>query len=221
MHRPERYSLDSYTADAKAVLDACRVEHVIAIGLSLGAAYALQLAASHPDVVDGLVLVGPALALAPPLPERSLIGARFHDPAPTDPEGWDRYNLAYWHAHYDDFVRWFCEQLFSEPHSTKAIDDGVAWASETGPEVLEAAASPRPGNKPMAEVLAELRCPTLVIHGSDDRVQSHAVGIEAARLSGGTLVTFEGSGHIPNLRDPVRFNLLVREFADRVAACAR
>ena len=47
---------------------------------------------------------------------------------------------------------------------------------------------------------------------------SHQVGVEAARLTDGRLVTFAGSGHIPNLRDPVRFNLLLRDFAERVAA---
>ena len=49
-------------------------------------------------------------------------------------------------------------------------------------------------------------------------MQPHDVGVEAARLTGGTLVSFDGSGHIPNLRDPVRFNLLLREFVERVAA---
>jgi hypothetical protein len=29
---------------------------------------------------------------------------------------------------------------------------------------------------------------------------------------GGTLVTIEGGGHAPHVRDPVRFNLLLREF---------
>lgn len=29
------------------------------------------------------------------------------------------------------------------------------------------------------------------------------------------LVTLEGSGHVPIARDPVRMNLLIRDFADR------
>ncbi len=146
------------------------------------------------------------------------IGEHFLDPAPEHPEGWDRYNLAYWHAKYPEFARWFFEQAFSEPHSTKAIEDTVGWATETGPSVLEAEAM-RPGpRRPVAELLAALRCPTLVVHGTDDRIQSHDIGAEAARLSNGVLVTFEGSGHLPNVRDPVRFNLLVRDFAERIAA---
>jgi len=74
-----------------------------------------------------------------------------------------------------------------------------------------------PPRRPVADLLAELRCPTLVVHGSDDRIQTHGVGVEAARLSHGTLVSFDGSGHMPNLRDPVRFNRLLYEFVERLA----
>ena len=214
---PARYSPQAYADDAAAVLDACDVERAVAVGLSRGAGYALALAALRPDTVAGLVLVGSALPLAPALPQRAQIIDHFFDPAPHDPQGWDRYNLAYWHARYPDFARWFFDQVFSEPHSTKALDDAVAWAMETGPSVLEAEAMHPPASRSMADLLADLRCPTLVVHGCDDQIQSHDVGVEAARLSSGALVSFAGSGHMPNLRDPVRFNLLLREFVDRVS----
>src|SRR5690606_20177027 len=95
-----------------------------------------------------------------------------------------------------------------EPHSTKAHADAVGWALDTTPAVLAAEALHTDPGPPAGDVLGRLDCPTLVVHGSDDRVISHAVGVEAARLARGTLVTFDGSGHLPNLRDPVRFNLL-------------
>ena len=199
------------------MLDACGVERAVAVGLSRGASYALELAALRPEAIAGLVLVGASLPLAPALPQRAQIVERFLDPAPEDPQGWERYNLAYWHAHYPEFARWFFAQALSEPHSTKGLDDAVAWAMDTGPSVLEAEAMQPPSSRLVTDLLAEIRCPTLVVHGSDDRIQSHEVGVEAARRSNGQLVTFEGSGHMPNLRDPVRFNLLLREFVERVA----
>lgn len=214
---PARYSPQAYAADAAAILDGCDVERVVAVGLSRGAWYALDLAALRPDSVAGLVLVGPSIPLGPALPQRADIGEHFLDPAPEVPSGWDRYNLAYWHADYPDFARWFFEQVFSEPHSTKARDDAVTWAMETGPDVLEAEAMQPAPSRSVTEVLAGLRCPTLVVHGSDDLIQAHEVGVEAARLSNGTLVSFAGSGHMPNLRDPVRFNRLLHEFVERVA----
>ena len=50
-------------------------------------------------------------------------------------------------------------------------------------------------------------------------------GAALAELTGGTLVTLEGSGHAPHARDPVKVNLLLRDFvaarrAPRAAGCA-
>ena len=40
----------------------------------------------------------------------------------------------------------------------------------------------------------------------------HRRGIVLAEATGGTLVTMEGSGHLPQARDPVKVNLLLRDF---------
>ena len=58
---------------------------------------------------------------------------------------------------------------------------------------------------------AASRCPVVVIHGDDDRIRHHPDGAELAAATGGRLVTMEGSGHGPHMRDPVRVNLLLRE----------
>ena len=230
---PARYSADAYAADALAVLDACGVERAIVVGLSMGGQYGTALAASHPDRVSGLVLVGPSLPLVPPSPERAVIAEHFTMPYPENASGWATYNLAYWHDHYEDFTRFFFSQVFSEAHSTKPQEDSVSWASETGPEILEAeanqptaasyrsvssVAAPADATAHWSGLLEQIACPVLVVHGTHDRIQPHATGVEAARISGGTLVSMEGSGHIPNVRDPVRFNLVLRDFIEQVAS---
>jgi hypothetical protein len=60
--------------------------------------------------------------------------------------------------------------------------------------------------------------PTLVIHGDDDRISPLTRAQSLARDTAGELVVLEGAGHIPLARDPVRVNLLIREFADKLAA---
>jgi pimeloyl-ACP methyl ester carboxylesterase len=214
---PARYTVSAYAADAAAVMDECGVDRAVAVGLSLGAGYALGLVDLRPESIAGLVLLGASLALGPALPQRAGIADRFLDPAPAPPTGWDRYNLDYWHRHYREFTEWFFAEAFSEPHSTKAREDAVEWAAGTGPDVLQAEAFHPPPARSVADILADVRCLTLVVHGDDDRITSRGVGVEAARLSGGALATFAGSGHIPNLRDPVRFNRLLHEFVERVA----
>jgi pimeloyl-ACP methyl ester carboxylesterase len=69
---------------------------------------------------------------------------------------------------------------------------------------------------PDTEIFTKIDCPVLVIHGTEDRIQPYRVGEEATRLSQGTLVSMAGSGHMPNVRDPVKVNLVLRDFVERL-----
>ena len=51
-------------------------------------------------------------------------------------EGWAKYNRHYWTKDYQGFLEFFFAKCFTEPHSTKQIEDCVGWALETTPEVL-------------------------------------------------------------------------------------
>jgi predicted glycosyltransferase len=51
-----------------------------------------------------------------------------------------------------------------------------------------------------------------VIHGAGDAIASVTRGAAMAEQTGGELVVLEGSGHAPHIRDPVKVNLLLRDF---------
>jgi pimeloyl-ACP methyl ester carboxylesterase len=56
-----------------------------------------------------------------------------------------------------------------------------------------------------------------VIQGTDDRITGLSRGVELAKaIVGARLEIIEGGGHIQNARDPVRTNLLIRAFVDRL-----
>jgi pimeloyl-ACP methyl ester carboxylesterase len=211
---PARYSAESYAADAAAVLEACQTERAVVVGLSRGAQYATRLATHHPSRVIGLALIGPAMDLCDSAIERVNSAADFLNPYPPDPKGWEKYNLAYWHDEYQDFAEFFFDQVFSEAHSTKPIEDAVGWALEGGPEFIGAESKRPPLAIPDEEIFDGVKCPTMVIHGTGDRIQRHRVGEEAARLANGALISLAGSGHMPNVRDPVRVNLCLRDFVN-------
>src|SRR5262249_36742504 len=59
-----------------------------------------------------------------------------------------------------------------------------------------------------------VRCPVLVIHGDRDAIASVTRGAAMAEQTGGDLVVLEGSGHAPHIRDPVKVNLLLRDFVE-------
>ena len=211
---PEAYRTAEFTADALAVMDATGTERAVLAGLSLGATWALELGALHPERVAGIIFIGPAVPLVETSPRRSTFTERLDT---TD--GWAKFNQHYWREHYREFIEFFMHQIFTEPHSTKPIEDAVAWGLETDPETLIATqlGVRVPGevfwDAGRAEELARrLRCPVLVIHGDDDAIRPLADGARLAELSGGELVTIEGGGHAPHVRDPVKVNLLLREF---------
>jgi pimeloyl-ACP methyl ester carboxylesterase/predicted glycosyltransferase len=211
----EAYAEAEFAADALAVMEATATERCVLVSLSAGAQRALLLAAQQPERVAGAVFVGPAVPLAERSPERGELP--FDEPLDTD-EGWAKYNRHYWLRDYRGFLEFFFSRVFTEPHSTKQIEDAVGWGLETDAETLALTATAR-GLGTREEVLAaceRVECPVLVIHGERDAIRPLAEGAALAEATGGSLITLEGGGHCPQARDPVKVNRLVREFAASV-----
>jgi pimeloyl-ACP methyl ester carboxylesterase/predicted glycosyltransferase len=208
---PSAYDEREFAADALAVLDATATEQAIVVSLSLGSQRALLLAAEHPERVGGAVFIGPTLPIAPGYEERLLHS--FLDELDTD-EGWAKYNAHFWRRDYRTFLEYFFSQCLPEQHSTKQIEDCVGWGLDTDAETLittQLAHALEPDE--VHALCARVRCPVLVVHGDDDRITPHRRGALLAEATGGELVTIEGGGHMPQARDPVRVNHLLREFA--------
>ena len=138
---------------------------------------------------------------------------RFHEKRASK-GSWHQYNAHYWRRDFPAFLEFFFGEVFTEPHSTKQIEDCVGWGLEGGVDCLLAAEDAPALGDAAAETAAAVRCPMLVIHGDCDAITPHAVGAELARLTGGTLATIEGGGHCPQARDPVAVNLLIRDFVE-------
>jgi pimeloyl-ACP methyl ester carboxylesterase/predicted glycosyltransferase len=207
---PDVYNEHEYAADALAVLDETGSDRAVLVTHSLGAQRSLVLAASHPERVGGIVFIGPSLALAPGHEYRDAYS--FVDELDTD-EGWAKFNAHYWLRDYPGFVEFFMSQCLTEPHSTKPTEDAIGWGLETDGETLIAVSTGRfLPEAELRELCAGIRCPVLVLHGDGDAISPHRRGVALAEATGGTLVTLEGSGHFPHTRDPVKVNLLLREF---------
>jgi pimeloyl-ACP methyl ester carboxylesterase/predicted glycosyltransferase len=207
----EAYREAEFAGDALAVMDATATDRAVLVSLSVGAQRALILAAEHPDRVSGAAFVCPAVPLASPLEDRTRYP--FDEVLPTD-EGWAKDNMYYWLQDYRGFLDFFFSQMFTEPHSTKPIEDCVGWGLETTAETLiatEIGASLDEAG--VRELCARVRCPVLVIQGAADAITGPGRGVALAEAVGGDLVMLDGSGHGPHVRDPVKVNLLLRDFA--------
>jgi len=208
---PEAYTTERFVADALAVMDATRTERAWIVSLSMGAPRALMLGADHADRVEGLVFIGAAVPLGPPSARADAL-AWFGERGDTY-DGWEKYNRYYWLEHYEDFVQFFIEHMFTEPHSTKQIENGVAWGLETDAKTLIATAlAPPLDEAAVRELGTRIDKRALVIHGTEDQVRSHGSGAALAELLHAQLVSLTGSGHGAPVRDPVKVNLILRDF---------
>jgi pimeloyl-ACP methyl ester carboxylesterase len=214
----DSYLSAEYAADALAVMDATGTDRAAVVSLSRGASYALHLGAASPQRVVGQVFICPTTPLAPFSPQRLPYAKRFEETLDSE-DGWAKDNARYWERDYQGFLEFFFSQVFTEPHSTKPTEDGVAWALETtsGTLIDTRRGAIREANADdMAALLAAVRCPCLVIQGSRDAIVGPDAGPRLAQALGrrARLVELAGSGHSPQLRDPVQVNLLIRQFLE-------
>jgi pimeloyl-ACP methyl ester carboxylesterase len=208
---PQAYSLRNYVGDALAVMDATGTEKAIVFGYSLSGLVCVALAAYHPERIEAVITIGTNSPLAATYDYKTYDSYALEIDSHV---GWDKYNRGYWRSDFPDFTDFFMRQIFVEPHSTKQIEDGVAWASGTDGEVLIATMEVSDeGDLVMdEEAYRRIRCPMLAIHGDKDPVAPLAVSETVAKMTGCELAVIPGAGHAPHARFPAKINTMMRDF---------
>jgi len=210
------YTDAQYVADAVAVMDATRTDRAVVVGSSAGGRLALLLAARHPDRTLAVVAMAANIPGTAGAPVRGL--ASSFDTLRERYVGWEKFNRHAMQRDYRDFLEFFVSQVYSEPHSSKQIEDGVAWGLESSAEVMIARQDAgRLGSGDEREFIRTgVLCPVLVIQGDADRLTPLRVSEQLAEWTGASMVTIPNGGHFPAGREPVRVNLLLREFVESV-----
>jgi pimeloyl-ACP methyl ester carboxylesterase/predicted glycosyltransferase len=216
---PAAYDDLTWVGDTLAVLDGLGIERAFLVGICYTGWLSLLTASLHPDRVAGVIAVAPyARDETPPLPFRAEAAARFDDELGSY-DGWDKFNRHHWRDDWEDFARFFFGQLTCEPHSTKVFEDAVEYALGTTGEIMLAAqdatmyaATPEEGLR----VLQDVRCPVLVISGTEDRCQPVGRFETVVRETNAEHLVMAGAGHLPMARYPVLVNRTMKRFVDRV-----
>ena len=210
---PRLYAESEFAADAVAVMDATGTDRAVLVSFSRGAQRALLLAAEHPDRVLASAFIGPWFPASPVgglrwrvMDHPRLRGMMFRRPVVA--RWWGKFNAAYWRTDYDDFVEWFVRRMFNTGHSTKQVEDSIAWAHETDVEALIASAvadGAAPATRSEQIALARrVRCPVLVLTGPNDRITSRHDASALARVTTGELLGVADGGHAPHARSRLR-----------------
>ena len=171
------YELADFASDLAAFLDALEITRAVVLGSSSGGYVAQQLAVSHPERVEGLVLVG-----AP----RSLRGRpSFADEVdqlsdPIDPE-WVRQSLT-WFPTMAAVPSWYVADR---------IADGLCMPAHVWRQTLDGLCAAVPPTE-----VATIRAPTLVIWGARDELLPRA-DQEAlvAAIPSSRLIVYADTGH--------------------------
>ncbi|HMD56919.1 MAG TPA: alpha/beta hydrolase [Solirubrobacteraceae bacterium] len=222
----EAYAESEFAQDALDVMDATGVQRAVIVSLSRGAQRALLLAADHPERVVGAIFLGPFFPASPVgglrwriMASPRLRGMFMRPPVTT--RGWAKFNAVHVQDDYRDFVDWFAARCTTQAHSTRAFEDLVDWALETDAQTLILTMLADPAvplrRRDQLELARRVRCPVLVIHGTDDQVTSSADAAALANATGGRLVQVDRGAHVIEVRRPVEVNLAIREFLDLLA----
>lgn len=193
------YSLTAVAEDVVAMLDALGIERAHVLGSSSGGYVAQQLAATHPELVQSLILVGSPLSLhGKPLFANEV-------EALTDPisEDWVRESLS-WYRLLHTVPAGYIEDR---------VQDGLAMPAAVWKASLRGYYDAVPPSE-----AGTISAPTLILWGAHDHlVPRHHEETLVRRIPGAQLKIYEKTGHLVLWECPERVAEDVGAFLSGVA----
>jgi len=197
----------SHHADLRALLDALQVDRATFVGCSMGGGAVLDFALENPGRVEALVLVGSAVGgfefdEGPPEEWEELVAT---DEA-GDLEMVSELEVRMWvdgPRRGPDVVDPAVRGLVREMNLIALKNEALQLGEEQEPET------------PAASRLSQVRAPTLVIVGDEDRARTQAAADLLEReLPDARKTVMPGAAHLPNMERPEEFNHLVLDFLE-------
>ena len=200
------HDLAALMADFAEVADQTSDAPVVAGGLSLGAAVALQFALGEPGRVRGLVLASYPAARG----EAGAFSGSAHDFADAlEARGVD--------AAGAEFV--WGPRSGLDATGAKLVRTGFLEHSAHGlAAILRSTLATLPTPDELAPRLASLSLPVLVVAGEHDPPSLRASQRLAELLPNARLEAIAGAGHVVNLAKPAEFNAVLQDFLEALPA---
>ncbi len=195
---PGTFRLPEYADCLGGFIDALDLEQPHLLGLSLGAALALEFYRRRPTCRT-LVLASGYAGWAGSLP--TAVVAERLDACLRDAE-----------LPPDQFVPSWIPGLLTDTASAEMVDEAMAMMSDFHPAGYRTMACAM-AEADLRDGLAQIEVPVLLLYGElDKRAPLHIAADLHARIPGSTLVVLPGVGHLSNVEATARFNGEVRDF---------
>jgi pimeloyl-ACP methyl ester carboxylesterase len=186
-------------------LDELGIEKAAIIGNSMGGMTAVRFAIEHPNRISHLVPMG---APAP--------GVNLFTPGPGMGQGMSILIETYADPSPDNFKRLVSVMAYDQAFATDELAQQRSENALKHPEHLTGfGTNMRAGAAffGLADRLAEIAVPTMVVHGRDDRTVGFEAGLRyLAAIPNSRLVIFNHCGHWAQLEHADEFNRLVHQF---------
>jgi 3-oxoadipate enol-lactonase len=203
-HSEPANSSYSSTEDLRKLLAHLKVPGAVVVGNSSGGALAIDFAIQHPQMVDGLFLIGPVVHGMPYTNSFLERANRNNEPMQRDDiramaRNWsqDRFLIA---GANEAARQKIYTQLVENAEKLKKLDSA-----------LEEKLSP-----PASERLSEIKTPTFILVGEADIEDVHAqCGAINAGIRESVRSVVEGAGHLIQLEKPDEVAKRIEEFAQR------
>jgi 3-oxoadipate enol-lactonase len=202
----------AHARDLIALMEEHEFESAALVGVSLGGRVTLEVAMARPERVSGLVLVAPGLP--------------GHD--------WSESLRAEWEAEETALVAGDLDAAV-EANLRTWVDGPRRRPQDVDPELRRRVAEMQRRAfelqlavaeddeellvEDLAQRLAEIRAPTLLVVGDEDQPDMHAIVARLEReIPGARRATLPGTAHVPSMERPREFDELVLPFLREVAA---
>ena len=188
------YTIETFSADLIELMHHLDVRAATLVGLSMGGAIALHTAFKNPDAVKGLVLVDTTAHGLGPDVEASHVLNRMQSVGVHEASG--------------EIIR----RSFGPSADPSLIPWAIQEVHKTPRHVAERAILSL-GEFDARSWLRNIRCPTLVIVGSEDVITPLSLSAYLAEsIPGAELRVIHDAGHFPMLEQPVSFNTVLVDF---------
>ena len=185
------------------LMDKLGIDKAHFVGNSMGGQVAIKLAATHPERVSKLVVIGsgtgnPSLFSPMPLEGIKLIAGYYKGEGPTR----EKLRTLLQTLLYDS--SFLTEEVFEERYQ-----------ASIAPELVELMSKHPPAGESLAGELHKVACPALVIWGADDRFGPLDIGLLMVRtFQNARMHIFSKCGHWAQVEHADEFNRLVIDFLD-------